>query len=171
MKRTLLALAFAAGLALPSAALAQVAVTPAADQLAQLNSPDAKLAYNKKLVFDLWRTVVIAGHAEDAPKFVSEGYIQHNPMVPTGRAPMMKFFQTRCCKDIPPTIPNMVSLVAEGDMVVLATVRNLKDAGGQDYTSTWFDMFRIENGLVAEHWDTATKPSAPPPGPPPPPAH
>ena len=70
MKRRFIALAlplaFMAGLALPAAALAQVAVTPAADPLAQLNSPDAKLAYNKKLVFDLWRTVVIAGHAEDA---------------------------------------------------------------------------------------------------------
>lgn len=171
MKHPLLALALMAGLALPTAALAQVAVTPAADQLAQLNSPDAKLAHNKKLVFDAWRTVIIAGHADGAPKFIAEGYIQHNPTVPTGRAAMMKYFQTRCCKDIPPTIPNLVSLVAEGDMVVLATVRNLKDASGQDYTSTWFDMFRIENGLIAEHWDSATKPSAPPAAPPPSPAH
>ena len=25
------------------------------------------------------------------------------------------------------------------------------------YTTTWFDMFRIENGKIAEHWDTAEK--------------
>jgi predicted SnoaL-like aldol condensation-catalyzing enzyme len=31
---------------------------------------------------------------------------------------------------------------------------------GQKYTSTWFDMFRIENGKIAEHWDPATKPPA-----------
>jgi len=25
------------------------------------------------------------------------------------------------------------------------------------YTTTWFDMFRIENGKIAEHWDPALK--------------
>jgi predicted SnoaL-like aldol condensation-catalyzing enzyme len=25
------------------------------------------------------------------------------------------------------------------------------------YTTTWFDMFRIENGKLAEHWDGAQK--------------
>ena len=26
------------------------------------------------------------------------------------------------------------------------------------YTTTWFDMLRIENGKIAEHWDPATRP-------------
>jgi predicted SnoaL-like aldol condensation-catalyzing enzyme len=34
---------------------------------------------------------------------------------------------------------------------------------GRTYTSTGFDMFRIEDGMLVEHWDAATK--APPPGP------
>jgi len=25
------------------------------------------------------------------------------------------------------------------------------------YTTTWFDMFRIEGGKIAEHWDAAPK--------------
>jgi predicted SnoaL-like aldol condensation-catalyzing enzyme len=25
------------------------------------------------------------------------------------------------------------------------------------YTTSWFDMFRIEGGKIAEHWDPATK--------------
>ena len=28
---------------------------------------------------------------------------------------------------------------------------------GQKYSTTWFDMFRIEDGKIAEHWDVATK--------------
>jgi predicted SnoaL-like aldol condensation-catalyzing enzyme len=34
---------------------------------------------------------------------------------------------------------------------------------GRTYTSTGFDMFRIEDGMLVEHWDAATK--APQPGP------
>jgi predicted SnoaL-like aldol condensation-catalyzing enzyme len=25
------------------------------------------------------------------------------------------------------------------------------------YTTTWFDMYRIKNGKIDEHWDPATK--------------
>jgi hypothetical protein len=28
------------------------------------------------------------------------------------------------------------------------------------YTTAWFDMFRIEDGLIAEHWDSGTLPAA-----------
>ena len=34
-------------------------------------------------------------------------------------------------------------------------------AQGQNYAGTHFDLFRIENGKIAEHWDSAAKdPSA-----------
>ena len=45
-------------------------------------------------------------------------------------------------------------------MVTLSLVREYDDPAhpGQKYTSTWFDMFRIQDGKIAEHWDNATKP-------------
>lgn len=146
--------------AAPLAAEAQVAVTPAADQLALLASRDPVLARNKRLVFDLWREVLEAGHVERAPTYMAEGYIQHNPLVSTGRDAFMKFFSGRPAKPVSPTIAApLVSIVAERDMVVLSFVRTLADPAdpAKSYTTTWFDMFRIENGKVAEHWDTATK--------------
>jgi predicted SnoaL-like aldol condensation-catalyzing enzyme len=45
----------------------------------------------------------------------------------------------------------VVSVVAEGDLVVVAYVRELKDA------TTWFDMWRIKDGKADEHWDPATR--------------
>ncbi len=30
-------------------------------------------------------------------------------------------------------------------------------AAGKHYTTTWFDMLRITDGKVAEHWDSAMK--------------
>jgi predicted SnoaL-like aldol condensation-catalyzing enzyme len=52
----------------------------------------------------------------------------------------------------------LVAIVAEGDLVVLSFVRELDDPNkpGEKYTSTWFDMFRVENNKVAEHWDYGT---------------
>jgi predicted SnoaL-like aldol condensation-catalyzing enzyme len=49
--------------------------------------------------------------------------------------------------------------MAEGDYVVLAFKRELPDPqnAGKNYTTTWFDMFRIQDGKIAEHWDYGTK--------------
>jgi predicted SnoaL-like aldol condensation-catalyzing enzyme len=160
LKRTTLIIAALLALALPAAALAQVAVTPAPDQLVLLKSKDPKLAANKRLVFDMWREVLEAGHADLAPKYMAETYIQHNPLVPTGRAAFIGFVSSRPARPISPTIKQpLVDIVAEGDRVVLSFVRELPDPKDPNvkYTSTWFDMFRIENGKIAEHWDIATK--------------
>ena len=32
-----------------------------------------------------------------------------------------------------------------------------KDANGETYYSSWFDLYRIENGKIAEHWDPMLK--------------
>ena len=57
MNASLRRLAACAALAVAAAAQAQLPVQPAADQQALLASPDAKLAANKKLVYDFWREV------------------------------------------------------------------------------------------------------------------
>jgi hypothetical protein len=36
--------------------------------------------------------------------------------------------------------------------------RKLKDKDGNTYTTTSFDMFRVANGKIVEHWDIVTKP-------------
>ena len=154
--------AIVAALVLAPAAFAQVAVSAAADQEPLLASADPKLAANKRLVYDFWREVFEGAHMELADKYMAESYIQHNPNVPTGRAAFVEFFQ-RVKKPAPiePRIKApLVAIVAEGDLVVLSFARehvDPKDAT-KKYTTTWFDMFRIENGKIAEHWDPAVKP-------------
>ncbi len=53
----------------------------------------------------------------------------------------------------------LVSITAEGDIVILSFVRELADRKDppKKYTTTWFDTFRIENGKIAEHWDRAER--------------
>lgn len=143
------------------AAHAQVPVTPAPDHAVLLASPDARLAANKQLVYDFWREVLEGGHMERAEKYLAEAYIQHNPNVPTGRAGFVELFS----KFVPPkpiaprVAAPLVSITAEGDLVVVALVAQRPDPkdSTRKYTTTWFDMFRIENGQIAEHWDSSPK--------------
>jgi predicted SnoaL-like aldol condensation-catalyzing enzyme len=155
-------ISLAAAALLSSVAVGQgVPPTAAPDQAALLKADDPKLAANKKLVFDMWRAIIQGGHVEMAPQYFTEGYIQHNPNVPTGRDAMVKYMkESRPVKPIQPTIAfPVIAIIAEGDLVMIATVSREDDKTkpGEKYVGTHFDMFRIENGKIAEHWDSVPK--------------
>jgi predicted SnoaL-like aldol condensation-catalyzing enzyme len=148
-------------LTLPFAAPAQVPVVAQASHDQLLASSDAKLAANKRLVYDFWREVFEGGQLQLADKYLAESYIQHNPNVPTGRAGFVEFF-SKFAKPKPVEArvkAPLVAITAEGDLVVLSFVREAADPAdpAKKYTTTWFDMFRIEGGRIAEHWDPAPK--------------
>jgi predicted SnoaL-like aldol condensation-catalyzing enzyme len=154
-----LALAFVAFAGL--SAHAQVAVTANANHAQTLASADAKAAANKRLAYDFWRKVFEAGQLGLAEKYMTEGYIQHNPTVPAGRPALVEFFgkfMKRKPVEARVKAP-LVAIVAERDLVILSFVREAAEPKDptRKYTTTWFDMFRIENGKIAEHWDPATK--------------
>ncbi|MFN3849633.1 MAG: ester cyclase [Spirosomataceae bacterium] len=149
------------GLLISNCVFSQVPVTARANQQELLKSTNTKLANNKKLVYDFWREVFEGGHLELTDKYLTENYIQHNPNVPTGRKAFVDFF-SKFAKPQPiqKTIKApIVSIVAEGNLVILTFVRELPDPNdtSKKYTTTWFDMFRIENHKIAEHWDNAEK--------------
>lgn len=139
----------------------QVAVTENKDHESMLLSADPKLVANKKLVYDFWREVFEGGHMDLAEKYIAENYIQHNPKVATGRQGFIDFFsKIKKPQPIAKRISApLVSITAEGDMVILSFVREYKDPYDKTktYTTTWFDMFRVENGKIAEHWDAMQK--------------
>ena len=145
-----------------SVAPCQAPVVGAENPESLFRSRDRKLNVNKQVVLHIVRDLLEAGHWKDAPKYLTQRYIQHNPMVASGLEPVMKFFSGMPERQIPK--PNewrmkVVSVVAEGDLVVVATARELPRPGGTGtYTTTWFDMWRIKGGKADEHWDGATLP-------------
>ncbi len=133
----------------------------AQSQKSMLYSKDPKLAKNKKIVYDFWRSVLEGGHLELAPQYMMESYIQHNPNVPTGRQGFLDFFSKFAkARPIVDTIQSpLIAIVAEKDRVMLSFKEVHLDPKnpGKTYTTTGFDMLRIENGKIAEHWDSALK--------------
>ena len=130
-----------------------------ASQEELLKSSDPKIAANKKLVYDFWREVLEARHLDLADKYMRQDYMQHNPNAETGIAGFKAYF-SRLGGPLPiePKIKReVISIVAQGDLVVLSFVQDNKDSKGQPYKTTWFDMFRIQDGKIAEHWDSAVK--------------
>jgi len=150
---------------------AQEPVVGSKDPESLFTSKDKKLNANKQVVMHIMRDLLEAGHWEDAPKYLSQRYLQHNPNVTSGLQPVMAFFSGRPSKPIPDKnswTTKVVSVVAEGDLVVVAVARTLPDPrdATKTYTSTWFDMWRIMDGKADEHWDygTINPPAAAPAG-------
>jgi len=135
----------------------------ATDHQALLASPDPRLAANKKLVYDMYRIVLQAGLWERAGEFIRDDYVQHNPQAGQGLAGVQDYIRkTRPHREIKDTLElPLIDLIAEGDKVLTAFVRPEKDATGATYYSTWFDLYRIEDGKIAEHWDPMLKSDAP----------
>ena len=141
--------------------LAQAPVMGSSNPESLFTSKDPTLNTNKQAVMHIMRDLLEAGHWSDAPKYLTNEYIQHNPNITSGLESVMKFFGSRPQSPIP--APNawrtkVVSVVAEGDLVVVGVVREMMNPRepGKTYTTTWFDMWRMKGGKADEHWDYGT---------------
>ncbi|MGH8257154.1 MAG: nuclear transport factor 2 family protein [Steroidobacteraceae bacterium] len=148
---------------LPPVAHAQVPVVGATDPDALFHSSDPRLDANMQVAYHIEKDLLEANHWELAGKYLTNHYEQHNPNAASGLPAVINFF-TKVMHVKPTPIPAklgipIVSVVAMGDLVIVATPREYKDAKhpGVSYTTTWFDMWRMKDGKADEHWDCATK--------------
>ena len=153
-----------------SAAHAQepvVGVTGAAAD-ALFTSKDPTLNINKQAAYHIMKDLLEDNHWDLAGNWLTQAYHQHNPNVTSGLDPVVKFF-TSFRKPTPITDhiekTKIVAVVAEGDLVIVATPRELTDPRdpSKKYTTTWFDMWRFVGGKADEHWDGAIINPPPPP--------
>ena len=112
------------------------------------SAASATAAANKKLVVDFYRVVFIEKRVvEGFERYVAPGYIQHNPLLASGRDAAVKFLTPRITRD---SISDIKRVIAEGDLVVLHvhSRNNLTDRG-----RAVVDIFRVADGKIIEHWD------------------
>lgn len=104
---------------------------------------------NKKLVVDAVSAIFSSFDVASVERLLKEDYVQHNPAVPTGRAAIVGFLPGLKETGISVTTHR---IIAEGNFVVTHnTYSHAKLFGGDNLVA--FDVFRVEDGKVAEHWD------------------
>jgi len=83
--RIILSLAAASLLSVGTAAPAQDRVVGVADAEALFVDKDPKLHRNKQAAYHIVKELLETGHWEMADKWLTERYIQHNPLAASGR--------------------------------------------------------------------------------------
>ena len=179
MKSKLLLLAVAVALALPATAQAQTRalsdpVVPHPDPKSLFTSSDPVLHRNKQAALRIQRDLLKCNKWSEASTWLTDQYIQHNPVAASGLAGVVYYFTQIAkrpvldpCPALSANDPNgVVAVQAEGDYVTILTRRIVPyaDDPSQSYTTTWFDTWRFVDGKADEHWDPMTLPVGPPPG-------
>ena len=140
-------------------------------------------AANKQLVLDFYAALNAAEGSGAAQRpvrtiieqYLSPDYVQHSdtfanlPGPGSARDKLVRMFESMPAPP-PGAMPpqSTVAVTAEGDLVMLLTSRMMPNpAGGPARPSNVFNMFRVRDGKLAEHWDVSSAPmgpGGPPPG-------
>jgi predicted SnoaL-like aldol condensation-catalyzing enzyme len=114
----------------------------------------ADVEANKALVLEFYERVLIGGDIDAADEYMRPDYIQHNPKVPGGLDGFKTYFkklgerQKQLRADAHQEISHVV---AEADFVVVFGSNELR--GLIRLTYKYADLYRIQDGRIAEHWD------------------
>lgn len=111
------------------------------------------VAYNKQRAREVIEKIVDGGDVDLADEYYREDYIQHNPAVGQGREALKNVIRAMHASGEPMHVE--IKLInAEDDMVWLL----LEWSGGQlpegmPRIEQTAEIFRMEDGMMAEHWD------------------
>jgi predicted SnoaL-like aldol condensation-catalyzing enzyme len=133
------------------------------DPMSLFKDKDKTLNTNKQAAMHIVIDLLAYGHWNEADKWLTDRYIQHNPSFGSGRAPIVAAFGKNAPRPIPADPKDwstkIVAVTTQGkDIVCVASVSTRPDPRnpGQTYTTTHFDMWRFVNGKADEHWDEGT---------------
>ena len=117
----------------------------------------AKTEKNRELVTEFLDRVLIGRDLQKLPGFVSNTYTEHNPMLSDGLSSLNAHLARQTNGGSPfIQYEEQHRILAEGNFV-LSVCEGTRDG----VHTSFYDLFRIENGVIVEHWDTTE--AVPPP--------
>lgn len=101
---------------------------------------------NKEIVLAFYEEVFNRHDLTNVASYVREDYIQHNPTVEDGREGFVRF-----AEKFLPMEPHVeiVNCAAEDNLVFVF----FKCVMGNGMVNKVCDIYRLEDGMLAEHWD------------------
>lgn len=150
----------ASGLLLAGAAL--VTLAGVAGWFAGIAHRERQEQANVALVKAMWDGVIGLGDQNAVMRYIAADYRQHNPNVAPGRDGVLQLasiIRNRTPGMVPPPRKTFNRAVAQGDLVVVLWDQPQPDpvAPGKTYPGQAFDMFRVKDGKLIEHWDDTRK--------------
>lgn len=108
-----------------------------------------KTEVNKKLVKSFVEDILLNGRMEKlAGYFNGDNYIQHNPNIPDKLSGLGAALESLGKQGIFLKYDKIHKVLGEGNFVLVVSEGHF----GKDYNA-FYDLFRVENGKIAEHWD------------------
>lgn len=112
-----------------------------------------KTVENKTLVAQFCQDILIDGKIDTITHFISKNqYDQHNPSVEDGLEGFYKHLQEFAKKGITAKYEKIHGIIGQGNFVVAFSHVTLNE-------DDWcvFDLFRVKDGKIVEHWDVQEK--------------
>lgn len=109
-----------------------------------------KTGANKKVVKAFVEDILVQGRMEKlAGYFDGDKYVQHNPQIGDGLSGLGKALEAMVKQGVTMKYDKVHRVLGEGNFVLTVSEGKL---GGKH--SSFYDLFRVEKGKIAEHWDT-----------------
>lgn len=108
-----------------------------------------KTKENKILVSNFVNDILVNGKMEKlAGYFDGDNYTQHNPQIADGLSGLGNALKYMASQGVVMKFDKVHRVLGEGNFVLVVS-----EGSFADKPTSFYDLFRVENGKIAEHWD------------------
>lgn len=111
-----------------------------------------KTEQNKAIVADFVDTILIKGDMTQITTYIDpneDDYLQHNPAIADGLSGLGTALTALAEQGMPMVFEKNHMILGEGNFVL-----SISEGQFRDQKVAFYDLFRLKNGKIVEHWDT-----------------
>jgi predicted SnoaL-like aldol condensation-catalyzing enzyme len=134
--------------------LAEKSTTPNPSGRTQIDGPTKvqdldKTEKNKALVANFVNTILVKGEFDKLSSFFDgDNYLQHNTMIADGLSGLGQALEAMAKNGIIMVYSTNHKILGEGNFVL-----SISEGSFAGKPTSFYDLFRVENGKIVEHWD------------------
>ena len=109
----------------------------------------AKTEKNKALVANFVNTILVKGEFDKLSSFFNgDNYLQHNTLIADGLSGLGQALEAMAKNGIIMVYSTNHKILGEGNFVL-----SISEGSFAGKPTSFYDLFRVENGKIVEHWD------------------